>query len=189
MDTPREFEVVYSFKDIYKAQKKLTFSIERVFFAAIMGILFGIIEFLLIVSTSDSDRDMMVVLIISFLVAILTFFIGLPAMSYFIAFYLYKMMKTTSSEPQVTELTNEGVMIIGKMTQNLFFWKFFNKIQRRDGLIELYKDRKMILMFPSSGFKENDEEETFFKICEAKIKEAMIPEGDPMSLSVDSLER
>jgi hypothetical protein len=188
-DIPREFEVFYSFKDIHKAQKELTFSIERLFLAATMAILFGVMEFLLIISTSDSDRDLTVVLIISILVAILTFIIGLPVMTYAFALYFYKFIKSASLQPQITQLTDDGVVLLGKMTQNLFFWKFFNKIQRRDGLIELYKDKKMVLMFPSGGFKGHEEEKAFFEICEAKIQATMTPESDFGSPSEDSLER
>jgi hypothetical protein len=189
MEILREFEVTYSFKDIYKNQRKLTFSIDRIFLSAITAVLFGVMEFLLILSTSDSTRDLTVVLIISFLVAILTFFIGLPAISYALAIYSYKVIRSNSLNPQTIQMTNEGLVLLGKTTQMLLSWKTFNNIQRKNGLIELCKDKKLVLMFPSSGFKGDGEEKTFFEICKTQIQAAINSENDQKSLPAEPLER
>ena len=186
MELPREFENINAFQDAYKALRQYTFSLDKVFILATFSILIGIIDFYLLNSAPMEDKNTSIIISIALVTAILTLIISIFLTTYLIAIYSFRYRKKGA---YVTLLTNEGLTLVGEMVSPAFNWKLFTMISRKNGLILFYRHKKLMLTYVSRTFKNQEEENAFFEICEAKIKLVMTPESDIGSLSVDSLER
>jgi hypothetical protein len=186
MELPREFENINTFQDLYKALRQYTYSLDKILLLATLSILIGVIDFYLLDSAPVEEKNTSVVISIAVITSVLIFIISLYLTTYLIAVYMFR---NRIKGPHITLLTHEGLMLVSEMISPTFNWKLFTMIRRKNGLILLYRNKKLMMTYVSRTFKNQEEETNFFEICEAKIKAALTSEDNQILSSVEPLER